>query len=144
MRANPWAGKLDTSTRNAAFWLAEHLAEVEHWRESLTSNEREQWNHPMTVKRQYLRRQRVAELRKAGKPVQSHVAQLKQALVESQEEAARWKRRAEESGSLFDMRRDTTKDMARVLVEQLTPSKVEALIRDLRAAQRRQNQAHAG
>ena len=83
--------------------------------------------------------------RAAGEPVLSPMAQLKAALIESQESEARWKRRAEEGGSLFDLRtRYAPRTIARVLVGQLTPSKLEAVLKEARAEQKRLKQAHAG
>ena len=71
------------------------------------------------------------------------MAQLKAALVESQEEADQWRKRAQESGSMFDLHKDTAKDIADLIVRECAPSRVESLIRELRAAQKRRS-AHAG
>ena len=43
----------------------------------------------------------------AGEPVQSPMAQLKEALVKAQEDSDRWQRQAEQQGSLFDLFKDT-------------------------------------
>ena len=105
---------------------------------------RDQWNHPTTVKRAYERAMKVAEGKEKGETVQSPVAKLKEALVEAQESAATWKRRAEEGGSRFDLLRDKPEDIARIMVESCTPSRVEKIAQALRAELRRQKQAHAG
>jgi hypothetical protein len=75
--------------------------------------------------------------------VKSPVAQLKDALVASREEVHHWRRQAEEAGSLFDLRRDTPEMIARVMVESLTPSRVEKLVQAIRAELKRAK-AHAG
>jgi hypothetical protein len=82
--------------------------------------------------------------RAAGEPVQSPTAQLKASLIEAQEEATTWRRRAEESGSLFDLRRDTPESIARTVVETITASKAERIAQAIRAELKRQKQAHAG
>ena len=54
----------------------------------------------------------------------SRTAQLKEALIEVETDRDAWKHRAEEGGSLFDLRRGTVEQIARVLVENVTPSRV--------------------
>ena len=52
-------------------------------------------------------------------------------------------RQARDGGSLFDLHKDTVKDIADLIVRECTPSRVESLIRELRTAQKRRS-AHAG
>jgi hypothetical protein len=144
MDAHPWTRKLDKATRNHLFWVADHLLAIEAWRETLPTNQRDAWNHPTTVKRAYERAHRMAEARDVGEPVLSPMAQMKAALVESEEAAALCKRRAEEGGSLFDLRRGTPQQIARVLVESCTISRCEAIAKAIRDEVKRQKQAHAG
>ena len=79
-----------------------------------------------------------------GEPVKSPMAQLKEALIETQTERDHWKRQAEEGGSMFDLRRDTPEMIARILVESVTPSRAENIAKAIRAELKRQKQAHAG
>ena len=144
MDKNPWARKVDKATRNHLLWVADHLAQIEAWRETLAANKRDLWNHPTTIKRQYENAMRAAEIKKAGAPEQvSPMAQLKESLAASQEEVATWKKRAQEGGSLFDLHKDTAKDIARLIVSECTPSRVESLVREIRLEQKRRS-AHAG
>ena len=95
MDRNPWSRKIDKATRNHLLWVADHLAQIEAWRETLAANQRDKLNHPTTIKRQYENAMRVAELAKAGAPAKlSPVAQYKEALAASQEEVEIWKKRA--------------------------------------------------
>jgi hypothetical protein len=86
------------------------------------ANQRDAWNHPTTVKRAYERAHKMAVAKAAGEPVLSHVGQLKAALVESETERDRWKRQAEEAGSLFNLYKDSAEVIARVLVESVRPT----------------------
>jgi hypothetical protein len=79
-----------------------------------------------------------------GQPVLTPMEQLKEALREATEDAARWKRQAEESGSLFDLRRDTPEEIARAVVDSLRASRAENIARAILKEVKRQKQAHAG
>jgi hypothetical protein len=51
----PWMQSYDSATRAHCYWLIEHLPAVTAWRDTLGTNQRDQWNHPSTVKRNYER-----------------------------------------------------------------------------------------
>src|SRR5262245_56689174 len=53
MDAHPWARQIDKATRNHLLWVADHLVDIENWRETLEPEQRDAWNHPTTVKRAY-------------------------------------------------------------------------------------------
>jgi hypothetical protein len=53
----PWVKTIDSATRSHCYWLADHLPGVTAWRDLLAANQREQWNHPTTIKRNYERDQ---------------------------------------------------------------------------------------
>jgi hypothetical protein len=144
MQSRPWARAIDKATRNHLFWVHDHLPEIEQWRETLPANQRDAWNHPTTVKRAYERAMKVQSEREAGKPVLSPTEALKQELAQAQAECDRWKRQAEESGSLFDLRRDRPEDIARVLVEACPASRAESIARAILREVKRQKGAHAG
>jgi hypothetical protein len=55
---NQWPRKLDKATTAHCFWLIDHLPQVEAWRDRLAANQREVWNHPTTVRRNYERAER--------------------------------------------------------------------------------------
>jgi hypothetical protein len=60
------------------------------------------------------------------------MAQLNAKIVELEEENDKLKRRVADGGSLFDLHKDTIQDIARLIVDTCTPSRVESLIRGLR------------
>jgi hypothetical protein len=131
------------TTRNHLLWVADHLVEIEAWRETLPANQRDQWNHPTTVKRAYERAMVIRVAKEKGEERLSPMAEMKQAVIEAQTQAADWKRRAEKGGSLFDLKRDTPEQIARIIVDSCTSSRVEKLVQALRAELKRQKQAHA-
>ena len=144
MDRNPWSRKIDKGTRNHLLWIADNLPAVEAWRETLAANQRDAWNHPTSIKRHYEQAIRVAEIKRAGgEPAPSPMAQLKQSLAESREQVAIWQKRARDGGSLFDLREDTAKNIAELIVRECSTSRVETLIRELKAAQKRRS-LHAG
>jgi hypothetical protein len=53
-----WATAIDKATRNHCFWVIDLWPDIEAWRETLTATQRDKWNHPTTVKRQYERAHR--------------------------------------------------------------------------------------
>jgi hypothetical protein len=70
--------------------------------------------------------------------------QLRESLVEVETERDRWRQQAEESGSLFDLRRDTPEQIARIVVETCAPSRVQRIVKALQDELKRQKAAHAG
>jgi hypothetical protein len=53
--ANP---RLHNSVVSNCYWLIDNLAQVEAWRATLTDDEREAYNHPTAIKRQFQKAQR--------------------------------------------------------------------------------------
>jgi hypothetical protein len=143
MDRNPWSRKIDKATRNHLLWVADHLPQIEAWRETLPANQRDQWNHPTSVKRAYERAMRVQVEKAEGRAGPTPMQAARQALVDAETERDHWRRQAEESGSLFDLRHDTPEQIARVLVESVTPSRAEQIVRAIRVELKRQR-AHAG
>ena len=74
----------DKGTRSRLLDLLDHIDVVEKWRQTLPTNQRLEFNHPNTVRRRWQRskvdRDRDRDPNKVQKP--SHVAQLKQSLIE--------------------------------------------------------------
>jgi hypothetical protein len=145
MTAQRWPREIDKATRNHLLWVADHLPQLEAWRETLPASIRDAWNYPTTVKRQYARAMRASAARQAAAEQLSPMTRLKQELAESQEQAEAWKRRAQEGGSLFDLHKETVKDIARLIVDSCTPSRVTNLIKALREEQKARDKGlHAG
>ena len=134
-----WPRKIDRATITHCYWVADHLDEIERWRGTLADNQRELWNHPSIVKRSY-ERSRVQPQGGHDQPKVSPYKQMQASLVEAQTERDHWKRLAEEGGSLFDLRRDTPKNIALAIVNNCTPWRVEQIIRECRAELKRQKE----
>jgi len=123
-----WTRGIDKATRNHLLWAADHLTLIEAWRDTLASNQRDRLNHPTIVKRAYEAAHRAEVARAAGEPaVLSPMAQIKEALVKSQEENDRLRRQVEKQGSLFDLFNDTPEMIARTVVESLKENRVERI-----------------
>jgi hypothetical protein len=150
MNARPWAKAIDKATRNHLLWLADHLAEVEAWRETLAEDQRQKLNHPSVVKRNFEQAHRIEEQRKAGEPAAvSPMAALKAELIKEQEQSAMWKRRAERGGSLFDIHNDSVRSIAITFSGELEtrPGRAEAIAREVLKVEKEKKsrrKGHAG
>jgi hypothetical protein len=143
MDRTPWARKIDKATRNHCLWIADHLVEIEAWRETLAANQRDAWNHPTTVRRAYERAQRAAVARDQGEPVLSPMAALKAELVKVQEECDQWRRRAKEGGSLFDLHKDSAEGIGQLIADECSPTRAAKIARTI-LAKLKEKQVHAG
>lgn len=128
MRDRPWAHDLDAPTRAHLFWCLDHRNEIEVWRETLSANVRATLNHPTTMKRKYEATHREADEKSAAPGAKETRAQkLEREIDRLTDEAEVWRKRAQTEGSLFDLKRDTVKDIARTIAEQMTPGRLKAL-----------------
>lgn len=62
----PWTDKVDSATTTACYWLIDNLPAVQAWRDTLTFKQRDEWNHPATVRRAYERLNVVKEPKPDG------------------------------------------------------------------------------
>lgn len=112
-----WAAGISESVRTHCYWLIDNLAAVTAWRETLTFEQRDNWNHPTTIKRQYERATKVKEPKQKGEEL-TPLQQARDKITELQELCDRLQRQLEQAqreGSLFDLRQDTARDIARVI-----------------------------
>jgi hypothetical protein len=66
-----WAVAIDDTVRAHCYWLVDNLPAVQRWREGLSFKQRDEWNHPSTVKRRYdrltsVKKQEEAQQRQAA------------------------------------------------------------------------------
>lgn len=54
LRDNDFAD-MDKSDRSRLMDCLDHLEDIRKWRSTLTTNQRQQWNHPTTVWRRYIK-----------------------------------------------------------------------------------------
>jgi hypothetical protein len=117
-----WARDLDKPTRNHLFWCADNRNNIEAWRETLAPNERARLNHPTALKRRYEATHKVVKTKGvAPKPQkvahEQEVERLK-AAVEMRDREIEWlKTKRAEDGSLFDIAKTKTDQIARIVLE---------------------------
>jgi hypothetical protein len=119
--------------------ILERRAEVEKWRATLSSNQRFEWASPESVWNHCPIFHSPGENEKPPKP--SRIAELERINAELQQEIHRLKQN--DGGSLFDIKKDSAPDIARVIVGTIGETKVRALITALNK-QLKTRQAYAG
>jgi hypothetical protein len=145
MKDRPWARDLDQPTRAHLFWCFDNRNDVERWRETLAANERLRLNHPTATKRRYEATHREIVNKDAAQR-QSKTDRLENEIMRLSEEVVTWRKKAETDGSLFDLRKDTVKDIIVAIEGNVTPSKFQTLAKGMadRAAEIRKTSKHAG
>ena len=154
MSTRPWATALDKPTKAHLFWCLEWRNDIDQWRETLAANERAKLNHPTAVKRRFEATHREPE---AANPNAPKKANDKEALVarntELEDENAQLKRQLRNTdGNLFDLDRDTPKNIAvSIVAETIRIGKFTkasqinaALTREIAAAKKRGSGSKAG
>ena len=139
LEANGFAG-IDRAVRSKLFFILDNIAEIEKWLATVPANKRLTLNHPQTIWRAYQRTVvRRPDDGKEKKP--SHIEQLKAALIESEEAAAKFKREAERR--IPFTRQDTARDIAGVVFRTVSPSKAREVARELNRLARSAEQQDA-
>jgi hypothetical protein len=141
-----WVAGIDDTTRTHCYWLVDNLPAVTAWRDTLAFRQRDEWNHPATVKRNYERLNRVRDPKGAATETLSPMAEAKATIVRQAEEIDRLRRVADE-GSLFDLKRDSVESIARVILNTIGDDKIGRLVKELsdgRKEKQRRRAAHAG
>jgi hypothetical protein len=130
---------MDRTTISALLWLQEdpqRLTVLREIRDSMTMGERSRLNSPISA------RQRVEKLLKArangseDKLIASPVARYREQIAEQDREIAALKARlarAQEAGSLFDLKRDTVNDIAEAIVETVPPTRSVSIANSIKA-----------
>jgi hypothetical protein len=115
MEDNPWAKSRDNATKSAAMWLADNMAVVIGWRETLAQNQREQVNHPQVVKRNFLKATAVKEPKpeKQAQTPYDRIRELQGQLAEVEERNAHLEGKVD--GGSFDIERDSFEDIKAVI-----------------------------
>jgi hypothetical protein len=126
-----WARELDKTTRAHLAWYVENRTRVEAWRDTLVANECARLNHPSVVKRRYEAAHRFTppvvdnpNAARLGSKNQRLQRELEK--VSTQLEAAN-RRLAGGDGSLFDLKRDSADDIARVIIEAVPLERARAI-----------------
>jgi hypothetical protein len=114
----PWIAGINEATRSHCCWLVDNLPAVMTWRETLTFEQRDTWNHPTTIRRQYERSHQAKEPKAEETDLLTPLQQAKQKIIELQEENDKLRRQVkamQNEGSLFDIKQDTPSMIARVI-----------------------------
>jgi hypothetical protein len=88
--------------------------DIDSWRETLAVNERARLNHPTAMKRRYEATRR-SDIAAREKPSETERDRLLREIERVTGERDAWRKRAENEGSLFDLKRDTAADIARTI-----------------------------
>lgn len=115
--AAKWAGPGKSSFRAACYWLVENQAEVETWRASLEPRDRDRWQSPEVVMREYRKTKRSAV---AQAPDASKTETVKDNLLRENEELrTKYEAMKRSGGSLFDLQETSASEIAHVLAGEL-------------------------
>lgn len=143
--ARQWLREIDKATRSHAMWCVDHLAELIPLRENMGQTKRDSANHPTTMRRWWERSQREGEKGPAEKK-ESAAKRLERELEAVAAERDKWKHKAEKDGSLFDVKKDTPKQIALALRHNVTTYRLAEIhkaigdaLKEAKAAQK-----HAG
>lgn len=143
--ARQWLRDIDKATRLHSMWCIDHLDDLLKLRENMGQTKRDNANHPTVMRRAWDRWQREGE-KAPGEKKEPAAKRLERELEAVAAERDKWKRKAETDGSLFDLRKDTAKGIARCIRENVTTYKLaelhKALGEELKAAKAAQK--HAG
>jgi hypothetical protein len=138
-RESAWASKYSNNSNSGVrahcYWLIDNLPAVQSWRETLAQNQRDEWNHPSAVKRNYERMNKAPEVKDKGSPVADAWTMTKATIIRLQEENDLLRKKA--GGGL--MPSAGVDDVATALFEAHNP----AFIRRLVAALTHQLEAEA-
>ena len=119
----PWARVLDKPTRTHLFWCVDHRNEIERWRETLAQNERARLNHPTAMKRRYEATHKPDEVGTRGAN-ETRAQKLEREVERLSSELEAWRKRAMAEGSLFDLKKDTPKDIATTIAGNVSLSRL--------------------
>jgi hypothetical protein len=125
--ARKWARDLDKATRNHALWAADNRDAIERWRETLAQNARARMNHPTTVKRAFDAERKNAPTRKG----ETRTQKLMREIERLSDENSALRKRAEADGSLFGLKRDSLKNIARTIAANVPLSRLTSLQKEI-------------
>ena len=134
MAVYPWIGDIDKATRTHAMWGVDHLDELVKLRENMGLTQRLACNHPTTMRRRWDKAQKEVDkvAPTAGKK-ESRADVIQRELEQVAAERDKWRHKAEKDGSLFDLKQDSTKIIASVIVANMSPHRLRELHKALQA-----------
>jgi hypothetical protein len=132
MAGYAWIGEIDKSTRTHAMWCVDHGEELAKLRENMGLTQRLAANHPTTMRRRWDKANKEVDKAPAEKK-EPRSAALERELEAVAAERDKWKHKAEKDGSLFDLKQDSTKIIAQVIAQNMSPHRLRELMKALEA-----------
>ena len=134
MAVYPWIGDIDKATRVHAMWCIDHLEDCTRLRENMGLTQRLTCNHPTTMRRRWDKSQKEADkVAPTGGKKESRADVIQRELEAVAAERDKWRHKAEKDGSLFDLKQDSTKIIASVIVANMSPHRLRELNKALQA-----------
>jgi hypothetical protein len=127
-----WIGDIDKATRTHAMWCVDHLEELAKLRENMGLTQRMTCNHPTTMRRRWDKSQKEVDKAPTAKK-ESRADVIQRELEATAAERDKWRHKAEKDGSLFDLKNDSTKIIASVIVQNMSPHRLRELMKALEA-----------
>jgi hypothetical protein len=132
MSGYAWIGEIDKATRTHAMWCVDHGDELAKLRENMGLTQRLASNHPTTMRRKWDKANKEVDKAPAEKKEPKSAA-LERELEAVVAERDKWKHKAEKDGSLFDLKQDSTKIIAQVIAQNMSPHRLRELMKALEA-----------
>lgn len=128
-----WIGDVDKATRIHAMWCVDHLEDLARLRENMGLTQRLTANHPTTMRRRWDKTQKELDKPKAETKPETKAQKIERELEAMSVERDKWRHKAEKDGSLFDLKQDSTKIIASVIVQNMSPHRLRELMKALEA-----------
>jgi hypothetical protein len=132
MAVYAWIGDIDKATRTHSMWCVDHGDELAKLRENMGLTQRMTCNHPTTMRRRWDKAQKEVDKAPTAKK-ESRADVIQRELEATAAERDKWRHKAEKDGSLFDLKNDSTKIIASVIVQNMSPHRLRELMKALEA-----------
>jgi hypothetical protein len=113
-------------------WCVDHGDELAKLRENMGLTQRLAANHPTTMRRKWDKANKETDKPTAEKK-ETRAQKVERELEAMSAERDKWKHKAEKDGSLFDLKQDSTKIIASVIVANMSPHRLRELSKALQA-----------
>jgi hypothetical protein len=138
--AAKWASAGKSSFRAACYWLAANQAEVETWRAKLDPRDRDRWQSPEVVMREYRKAKRPPAAETSTPKPESPTDALKRELAETRAKIARME---QDGGSLFALGPNGSRpaEIIRIISANESEHRFEALFKAMVDERQRRHEA---
>ena len=133
MSVYAWIGDIDKATRVHAMWCIDHLEDCTRLRENMGLTQRLTCNHPTTMRRRWDKSQKEIDKPQTTAKKESRADVIQRELEQVAADRDKWRHKAEKDGSLFDLKQDSTKIIASVIAQNMSPHRLRELMKALEA-----------